>query len=321
MRDAPFVERTGVTVILPPAALPDERLTAGVYAFNGTGEMTGFLQVAEWGYLETPIALTGTRGIGAAWEGVVRHCYERSTRVGRRQAPPLPVVAECNDMFLHDTRGLGVSPEDVAEAIRAAETGVPSWGAVGAGTGMTAFGLKGGIGSASRTVVLGTETFTLAALTLVNFGQPGDLVIGGRAVGHLPGEIDRRRVLEETVPDGSLVAILATDAPIDAHGLTRLARRAPLAMARVGAYGRHFSGDLFLAFSVADPQPSLQEPFFTTRRYLRNDALDAFFLATVEAVEEAILQALVAARTTRGRLGRVVHRLPVEVVLERLANR
>jgi D-aminopeptidase len=316
--DEPYVERTGVTVVVPPAEFPEERLPAAVHVFNGTGEMTGVLQVEEWGYLETPIGLTGTRGVGAVWEGVQRYCYRRSQAVGRRQAPALPVVAECNDMFLHDTRGAGIDPEAVADLLAAVPEEQTAWGAVGAGTGMTAFGLKGGVGTASRLVEVGGESFVLGALTLVNFGQPGDLVIAGRAVGHLPGEIERRTVPPEVLPDGSLVAVLATDAPLDASALRRVARRAPLGMARVGGYGRHYSGDLFLAFSTAGKvRAAVDDPWLREAR-IRPDAIDPFLRAAVEAVEEAILHALVAAETTSGRLGRVVSALPLAAVRSRL---
>lgn len=307
--------RTGVTVIAPPAVFPDEEIPAAAFAYNGTGEMTGFLQVNEWGLLETPIALTGTSGVGATWMGLQMLMIKASPHVGRDFAPSLPVVGECNDSYLNDSRILSLRPEHVIEAAKGAVSEGVAWGAVGAGTGMTAFGFKSGIGSASRLVEIDGIRGTVGVAALVNFGQPGDLIVAGIPVGHLPGETERTKTPAETPPDGSLIGIIATDLPLDHHGLMRLARRGPLGMGRVGGYGRHGSGDLFLALSTAPREvrgPLVGGPVLSSHH------LNDLFLAVVEGVEEAILDALWRAPSVVGRKGHVSSVLPKTIVLERL---
>lgn len=316
-QETPHVARTGVTVVLPDADLPRERLPAAAVVFNGTGEMTGFHQVNEWGMIETPIALTGTAGVPMAMEGLARHMFARSEDLGRTMAPCLPVVAECNDMYLSDARHCPLRPEHVLEAIAEASDAQASWGDVGAGTGMVSFGLKGGIGSASRCVEIAGRTYHVGALCLVNFGQPGDLTVCGRALGHLPGEVERRRQPVEELPDGSLVVILATDAPLDHLLLRRLARRAALGMARVGSYGRHGSGDLFLAFSAEAVRETDGAPL-QTRTVLHTDYINDFFLAAVESTEEGILTALFSAHDADGVYGHTVRAAPLAEVRRRV---
>ncbi len=317
-QDAPAVARTGITVILPDADLPQERLPAAGVVFNGTGEMTGFHQVNEWGQLETPVALTGTAALPMALQGLSEHMFERCAALGRTMAPCLPIVAECNDMWLSNARESPLRPHHVHEAIAAASDGQEAWGSVGAGTGMVSFGFRGGIGSASRLIAVGGETFRLGSVCLVNFGQPGDLVILGRPMGHLPGEVIRRPQAPP-LPDGSLIVVLATDAPLDHLQLRRVAARAALGMARVGSYGRHGSGDLFLAFSTLAVRDDPETPF-TLRRALRADLLTDFFRAAVETTEEGILHALLTATDATGFLGRRVAALPQDEVRRRLGT-
>ena len=304
-----------MTVALPPGNFPDEEIPAAAFAYNGTGEMTGFLQVNEWGLLETPIALTGTSGVGAAWMGLQMLMIEASPHVGRDFAPSLPVVGECNDSYLNDSRILSLRPEHVAEAAKGAVSEGAEWGSVGAGTGMTAFGFKSGIGSASRVVEIEGIQGTVGVAALVNFGFPGDLIVAGVPMGHLPGETERTSIPEDTPPDGSLIGIIATDLPLDHHGLMRLARRGPLGMVRTGGYGRHGSGDIFLAFSTAPREvrgPLVGGPVLHSRN------LNDLFLAVVECIEESILDALWRARSVVGRHGHVSNALPKDAVLERL---
>lgn len=319
--DDPVTARTGVSVILPGPASPQVRIPAAGYVMNGTGELTGLHQINEWGALETPIALTGTAGVAAAMEGLMSYLLEISPEIGRLQAPPLPVVGECNDMYLNDSRARPLQPDHVLEAIRLASGTQDAWGAVGGGTGMTCFGFKSGIGSASRLVEVDKEVFTLGVCTMANFGQPGDLVIGGVAMGHLPGEIVRGRKPPLGTPEGSMISVIGTDAPLDALGLLRVARRGPFGMGRVGSYGRHGSGDIFLAFSVRNAEDDGDDSSFATRRVVRQDALNPFFLAASEGVEESILNALVAAGEMKGRDGHKVEAVPWDVVLQRLEER
>ena len=316
--DTPAVARTGVTVILPPADLPIERLPAAGVVFNGTGEMTGLHQVNEWGQLETPIALTGTAALPLVLQGMAEHMLERCAALGRTMAPCLPIVAECNDMWLSDAREIPVGPQHVREAIAAARGDQKEWGSVGAGTGMVSFGFRGGIGSASRRITIGDETFHLGTVCLVNFGQSGDLIVLGQPMGHLPGEVVRRPQAPPP-PDGSLIAVLATDAPLDHLQLRRIAARASLGMARVGSYGRHGSGDIFIAFSTVGQRDEPDRPF-TLRRSLRADLLTDFFRAAVETTEEGILHALFAASDETGFLGRHVAAVPEAEVRTRLGR-
>lgn len=312
----PHVARTGVTVVLPDADLPNERLPAAAAVFNGTGEMTGFHQVNEWGVIETPVALTGTSGVPMAMQGLSEYMLQRSPAIGRTMAPCLPVVAECNDMYLSDARHSPLRPEHVLRAIKNASEYQADWGDVGAGTGMVSFGFKGGVGTASRLVVVEGHAYRLGAVCLVNFGQPGDLTVCGHAMGHLPGEVVRRPP-QVALPDGSLIVVLATDAPLDYLQLRRVAQRASLGMARVGSYGRHGSGDIFLAFAtgaIRDAEPG----HVVMRPVLRTEHINDFFLAAVEATEEGILHALFSAHDADGVNGHAVRALPHDAVREHL---
>lgn len=315
VEDEPHVARTGVSVILPDADLPREHLPAAAVVFNGTGEMTGFHQVNEWGAIESPIALTGTAGVPMALQGLVRHLTERCPEVGVTIAPSLPVVAECNDMYLSDARHCPIVPEHVAQAIASARADQPLWGDVGAGTGMVSFGFKGGIGTASRVVQAGDLAFRLGAVCLVNFGQPGDLRVLGRPMGHLPGEVVKGRG-SAVLPDGSLIVVLATDAPFEHLELRRIAARAALGMARVGSHGRSGSGDIFLAFSTG--RRECDQGAFVARRVLHSDFLNDFFLAAVEATEEGILNALFSSHGQTGVYGHRVEALLPDEVLRHL---
>ena len=317
-RDSPSIARTGVTVVVPEADLPEECLPAAGVVFNGTGEMTGFHQVNEWGALETPVALTGTAALPVVLQGLSDYMFKICPSLGVTREPCLGVVAECDDMWLSDARHPALEPDHVAEAIAAARDDQAEWGAVGAGTGMVSFGFKGGVGSSSRRVELDREAYHLGTLCLVNFGRAGDLVVAGRAVGHLPGEVVRDAG-QANPPAGSLVVILATDAPLGHPQLRRVAQRAALGMARVGSMGGHGSGDLFLALSTVGFRDDRDAPWHL-QPTLRNDLLDRFFRAAVEAPEEGILDALFQAETERGWRQRTVLRLPVDEVRRRVTD-
>jgi D-aminopeptidase len=307
--------RTGVTAIAPadPAGLWEAPLCAGMAVLNGAGEMTGALQVSEWGLLETPVYLTATMAVGRVFDGAVAAAVAADPRVGLEDVV-IPVVAECDDSWLSDARVVQVEAQDAGRALAAAAAaagagGAVEQGAVGAGTGMVCFGYKGGIGSASR--VAGDAT--VGVLVLANFGERRELRIDGVPVGRLLDD----EVAGPRAPAGSCIAVIATDAPLAPSQLTRLARRAGLGLARAGSVAHHGSGEIFLAFS-------------TTARVLRGGALppvlpdtdlDPLFGAVVEATEQAVINALWAAETVTGREGRVARALPRERVLELLAAR
>jgi D-aminopeptidase len=284
------VERTGVTAVVPPS-LP---LPAGTAVLNGAGELTGSLEIREWGMLETPVYLTSTHAVGRVYDGAVSVAMAADPRVGVDDVV-IPVVGECDDSWLSDARIPHVQPPDVARAVAGAGVDFEQ-GAVGAGAGMSCFDWKGGIGSASRRA----GDHTVGVLLLTNFGSSEQLRVDGVPVGRL---LDER---PDAAPDpgGSCIAVVATDAPLAPPQLERLARRAGLGLGRAGSVAHHGSGEIFVAFATSDERSFLDR------------LLDPLFQAAVDATEEAVLCSLWAAADTTGREGRVVRALPREKVLE-----
>ncbi|MGZ4333626.1 MAG: P1 family peptidase [Gaiellaceae bacterium] len=284
------VEHTGVTAVVPPS-LP---LPAGTAVLNGAGELTGSLEIREWGLLETPVYLTSTHAVGRVYDGAVQVALAADPRIGVDDVV-IPVVGECDDSWLSDARVAHVQPTDVARAVAAASADFEQ-GAVGAGAGMVCFHWKGGIGSASRRA----GDATVGVLLLTNFGTPEQLRVDGVPVGRLLDE----QGAGPPDPGGSCIAVVATDAPLTPPQLERLARRAGLGLARTGSVAHHGSGEIFVAFATS------------TERSFPDRGLDPLFQAAVDATEEAVLSALWAAVDTTGREGRRVPALPRERVLE-----
>jgi D-aminopeptidase len=284
------VERTGVTAVVPPS-LP---VPAGTAVLNGAGELTGSLEIREWGILETPVYLTSTHAVGRVYDGAVSVAMARDPRVGVDDVV-IPVVGECDDSWLSDARVAHVQPDDVGRAVAEA-TDEFEQGAVGAGTGMSCFDWKGGIGSSSRCA----GEHTVGVLLLTNFGTGEQLRVDGVPIGRL---LDER---PDAMPDpgGSCIAVVATDAPLTPPQLERLARRAGLGLARAGSVAHHGSGEIFVAFATA------------TERSFPDRELDPLFQAVVDATEEAVLCSLWAGVDTTGREGRLVRALPRQKVLE-----
>ncbi|MEN3284695.1 MAG: D-aminopeptidase [Solirubrobacteraceae bacterium] len=297
--DEPEVARTGVTAIVPAPVdtLFAQPLRAGAAVLNGAGEMTGSLQIAEWGVIETPVYLTATMAVGRVYDGAVAAAVAADRAVGVEDVV-IPVVAECDDSWLSDPRAVHVEAADAGRAVDAADAAFEQ-GAVGAGAGMVCFDFKGGIGSASR--VAGART--VGVLLLANFGARRHLRIDGVPVGRLLGDDEGAR----PEPAGSCIVVVATDAPLGSGQLTRIARRAGLGLARTGSTAHHASGEIFLALSTARGAEALPD-----------GDLDPLFEATVDATEEAVVNALWSAETTVGREGRVAHGLPHHAVLELL---
>jgi D-aminopeptidase len=309
------VARTGVTAVVPgpPESLFEAPVPAGAAVLNGAGEMTGFLQVSEWGVLETPVYLTATMAVGRIYDGAVAAAHAADPAVGTRDVV-IPVVAECDDSWLSDAFPVQVEADDAARALAAARAGGPvAQGAVGAGTGMVCMGWKGGIGTASRLVP--DAGATVGVLVLANFGAWSDLRIDGVAVGRALGAPEDTR----PYPAGSCIAVVATDAPLDAGQLQRVARRAGLGLARTGSVAHHASGEIFLAFAARGPAGERAERAADRTARVPDRALDPLFAATVEATEEAVLNALWHAVDTTGREGRTVRALPHDDVLAILA--
>lgn len=316
--------RTGVTVILPHGGnLFHEKVPAAIHVINGFGKCMGIEQVDELGTIEGPIALTSTLCVGRVTDALVSHAIRENPEIGISSSTVNPVVGECSDAFLNDIQGRHVREEHVLAAIDGAIGGPVAEGTVGAGTGMTAFGFKGGIGTASRITPKEAGGWTVGVLVLANFGLPHQLVIDGVPVG-------RALAAAGEVPEwGSIMMIVATNAPMLDRTLRRVARRAGVGLARTGSMVGHGSGDVVIAFSTA---PTVRIPHQATSLTIPLETvpegpienggrgIDTLFEATAEATEEAILNALFRAETTIGRDGHRSEALPIDRVREVLVS-
>jgi D-aminopeptidase len=311
--------RTGATGILPNDDPWQKRVAAATFDLNGNGEMTGAHWVDEAGFLETPIVLTNTLNVGRVDDGVVSWLISKHPDIGIRGDVPLPVVAECDDQGMNDIQGRHVSPADVVTLLDAAKPGDFARGNAGAGTGMHAFEFKGGIGSASRVLPKDLGGYTVGVLVNVNLGDREELLIGGVPVGRalanelLPIYPGRPRPHKGRLAGGSIIIVVATDAPLDTNRLHDIAKRATLGLARTGAISHTSSGDLFIAFSTTHVYPrdgGISGPAIETDE----DNIDALFGATVDATEAAIDDAIFSARTMVGANGTTLYNLPYERV-------
>ena len=298
--------RTGVTAVWPRGKRWSP-VFAGWFAGNGFGEMTGAPWVVEGGVLGGPVMITGTYSVGAVRDAVNSYFHEvLKTPIPWHQ----PVVGETSDAFLNDGQGQHVTKAHVFEALTNARTGAVPEGNVGGGTGMVAHGFKGGIGTASRT----TGGYTVGVLVQANYGTRDQLTIAGVPVGREIQGAERRASAGPRPPadrEGSIIVVVATDAPLLPHQLERLARRVPMGIARLGGTAGNGSGDIFIAFSTANPGAAADSGL-TPLTWLPNDDLTPFFDATVDATEEAIVNALVAADTMTGIDGHTVFALPLD---------
>ena len=317
--------RTGVTAVLPHQGnIFREKVPGAVFVGNGFGKLAGSTQVQELGEIETPILLTSTLSVPRVADGVLDFVLSQP---GNQEVQSVNfLVAETNDGYLNDIRGRHITSEDVLQAIKKAKTGAVEEGSVGAGTGTIAFGFKGGIGTASRRLPQKLGGYTVGVLVQTNFG--GVLTINGAPVGRELGQYylkdsiasQSSRLLKQETPDGSIIIVIATDAPLDARNLNRMAARAMMGLARTGAAASNGSGDYAIAFSTAPEvrirvsnEPGANEP--RSLRILPNDAMSPIFFAVIEATEEAIYNSLFRAQTMTGR-GRTVQALPLEKTLE-----
>ncbi|MEH3087328.1 MAG: P1 family peptidase [Xylophilus ampelinus] len=304
-RDAGPVQ-TGVTVVRPHAGDPfRDKVPAGLAVVNGFGKSVGLLQVEELGQLETPIALTNTFAVGAVAQAQVRACIADNPETGRRLPTVNPLVLECNDGYLNDIQRMEVGEADYRAALEAAAPAFAQ-GSVGAGRGMSSFQLKGGIGTASRRAPLDRgAACTVGALVLANYGRLPNLVWAGRPIGPgIAARIDdaaRRQAAE--AEKGSIIMVLATDAPLDARQLRRLALRAAAGLARTGSVYGHGSGDIALAFGTAYTLPHLPDAPQPAPALLHESLLDGLFQAAADSVEQAIVHALWHAAPVTGRDG------------------
>jgi D-aminopeptidase len=299
--------RTGVTAVVPPGDVWRDEVPAGTWVLNGAGEMTGSIWLDAHGALQVPVLLTNTMNVGSVMDGVVRYMIRTHPRIGLSDDVVAPTVAECDDSTLNDARGLHVTAADAERAIVSASTGPVAEGAVGAGTGMIAYEFKGGIGTASRVLPKSEGGWTVGVLVNANMGRRPDLLVSGVPVGR-----ELTDLLPKEAADGSIVVVIATDAPLDPLRLKRLASKGALGLARTGSTARNGSGDLFLAFSTGNRMPHQTKDQTWTLRVVSEDHLNALFEAAEDATEEAILNALTAATTTVGRGGNTAYAIPLD---------
>jgi D-aminopeptidase len=304
--------RTGVTVVIPHGGnIFQNKVPAAIFVGNGFGKLAGSTQVKELGNLETPVALTNTLSVPAAMEGLIEYTLREPGNENVRSVNA--VVGETNDGYLNDIRGRHVKKEHVLEALRNATTGRVAEGNVGAGTGTVCFGFKGGIGASSRKLPKNLGGYTVGVLVQTNFG--GVLQIDGAPVGEELKKHYLRDQLENA--DGSCMIVVATDAPVDARNLERLAQRAIFGLAKTGGIASNGSGDYVIAFSTHEKMRVRHESrsLLDSAASVRNDAMSPLFLAAIEATEEAIINSLLAAKTMTGHDNRTVEALPRDEVL------
>lgn len=324
--------RTGVTAVLPHGGnLFRQKVRAYIHVINGFGKAAGIAQVRELGVMETPIVLTNTLSVGTAWDALCGYMLAQNPEIGVSTSTVNPVVAECNDGFLNDIRGRHVKTGHVLEALETAKSGPVEEGNAGAGTGMSCFGFKGGIGTSSRRLAGSLDAKHLGVLVLSNFGNVEDLLVGGVPVGPLMADPQ-----EPPAPPGSIVVVVATDAPVTDRQLGRIARRCQGGLARTGSVFGNGSGDFVIAFTTANSVPhefddavgetaatagdpagaasacAPQEPFLSDS----SAEMASLFRAAVETTEEAVLNALFAAETMVGRDGQFRRGLPLDELEE-----
>lgn len=287
--------KTGVTAIIPHSDnIFREKLICSSYVINGFGKSIGLVQINELGTLETPIILTNTLSVGTCSTALVKYMLKENEDIGVTTGTVNPVVCECNDGYLNDIRGLHVKEEDVFDAIENAEINFKE-GDIGAGTGMSCYQLKGGIGSASRVLKLDDKEYTIGSLVLSNFGLKEDLLVDGIKVGE--------KILEkesEELEKGSIIIILATDIPMNERQLKRIAKRVPIGLARTGSHIGNGSGDIVIAFSTANRIKHYEDRDIVSIKIINENIIDKVFRGVIECVEEAVISSLLHSEKTIG---------------------
>ncbi|RSD21107.1 P1 family peptidase [Mesobacillus subterraneus] len=304
-RDGNEYACTGVTAILPHSGnVFKEKVTAASYVLNGFGKTTGLVQVNELGTIEAPIMLTNTFGVPAVTQGTLEYMLAENEEIGETTGTINIVVGECNDSFLNSIRLFPVKPEHAKQAIQKASDRPAEEGAVGAGKGMVCFGHKGGIGTASR-IVNTEDSYTIGCLVLSNFGKKEEFMPGKYGIESI------KTGITETA-DGSIIIILATNAPLSDRQLLRLAKRCGIGLGRTGSHFSHGSGDIVISFSTANQTTHYSDDIIQSSIHIRDDhpLMNELFTASAEAAEEAILNSLSQAETTKGRKNRMVGAYP-----------
>lgn len=306
--------RTGVTAILPNESnIFMERLAGGAFVLNGAGEVSGLTQVVEWGLLETPILLTNTMSVGAVSDAVARVMVEQYPGIGSEHDVIIPVVGECDDSYLNDISGRHVTEAHVREALANAKAGPVEEGCVGGGTGMITCDFKAGIGTSSRKLPQVFGGYTLGVLVMSNFGKMHNLRVAGLPVGEFLAE-KFKNTPRRQFSYGSIIAVVATDAPLLPHQLTRLCKRVGLGIGRVGSYAAHGSGEIVVGFSTANVVPRRTQKMVYKMKILLDQRLDPLYEAVMEATEEAILNSLCMGTPMAGVDNHEVPALPLDEV-------
>lgn len=312
--------RTGVTAILPSEGeIYYESVSAGAFVLNGAGEVSGLTQVQEWDLIETPIILTNTFSVGIGANSVVQYMAARHPEISKQSDVIIPLVGECDDSWLNDIVGQHIKTHHVYEAITNARSGPVEEGAVGGGTGMITCDFKSGIGTASRKLADEDGGFTIGVLVMSNFGEMKDLRISGVPIGpmldpyykHLPRRRDNY---------GSIIVVVATDAPLLGHQLDRLAKRAALGVGRCGSYAAHGSGEIILAFSTSNKVARGIDKMYYKMKILLNHRMNPLYEAVIEATEEAIVNSICMAEPMIGVNGHYSPALPLEKVRKIFKN-
>lgn len=306
--------RTGVTAILPNESNTFmDRLAGGAFVLNGAGEVSGLTQVVEWGLLETPILLTNTMSVGAVSDAMARVMVEQYPGIGSEHDVIIPVVGECDDSYLNDIAGRHVTEAHVREALANAKSGPVAEGCVGGGTGMITCDFKAGIGTSSRKLPQVFGGYTLGVLVMSNFGKMHNLRVAGLPVGEYLAE-KLKHLPRRQLSYGSIIAVVATDAPLLPHQLTRLCKRVALGIGRVGSYAAHGSGEIIVGFSTANVVPRRTRKMVYKMKLLLDQRVDPLYEAVMEATEEAILNSLCSATAMAGVDGHEVPALPLDEV-------
>jgi D-aminopeptidase len=308
--------RTGVTAVLPHAGnIFVDRVPGSGFVLNGAGEVSGLMQVIEWGLIETPILLTNTMSVGTVSDATVEYMVEHNPGIGDRHDVVIPVVGECDDSWLNDAAGRHVRAEQVRQAIDSAKSGPVGEGNVGGGTGLITCDFKAGVGTSSRRLPQHEGGYTVGALVTSNFGRIPDLRIDGVPVGELlaPRYAHYNR---RAYTAGSIIVVVGTNAPLLPHQITRLCKRAALGAGRVGSYAANGSGEFVVGFSNANSIPRETRKMVYRMKALLDRSIDPLYQAAVEATEEAIINAMCMAETMQGHSDHTAPALPLDEVAE-----
>ncbi|MCA9658302.1 MAG: P1 family peptidase [Myxococcales bacterium] len=312
--------RTGATAILPNAGdIFHNRVVGSGFILNGAGEVSGLTQLVEWGLIETPIILTNTLSVGACSEAVVKYMVDRYPSIGNEHDVLIPVVGECDDSWLNDAAGRHVRTAHVYKAIETAAGGFVQEGAVGGGTGMICCDFKAGIGTSSRRLPKEDGGFVIGVLVMSNFGVMENLRVDGVPVGAIL-EPEYREHIRRVDNYGSIIAVVATNAPLQQHQIGRLCKRVALGIGRTGSYAAHGSGEIIVGFSTANTVPRESDKMVYRMKILLDSRMNPLYEAAIDATEEAILNALCMAETMEGHSGHVAPALPLDRLRELLVR-